>query len=225
MPYHTISLAMVDDHVLFRQALGYFLNEQQDLSVACQASNVADLLSKLESSRVDILLMNYFLPQGNGREALKVIREEYPAIKILILSMCTDMDQIGELLDAGIHGYVPKTEKPEELVQAIYSLSQGRIYRNRIFTEALYYKRQHTITYSKGRSDVALNDRDKKILQLIWEEKSNKEIADELFLGIRSIEKIRQDLKEKIGVKSTVGLLKYAVDKRIVSHASTADQN
>jgi len=63
---------------------------------------------------------------------------------------------------------------------------------------------------------VSLNEREKKMLQLIWEEKSNKEIADELFLGVRSVEKIRQDMKEKMGVKSTVGLLKYAINQRII---------
>jgi len=121
------------------------------------------------------------------------------------------------LLDSGIHGYISKSEEPEELLQAIHAVADNRIYQNRIFTEALYRSKQNNISTFTDASSGHLNEREKKILELIWEEKSNKEIADELFLGIRSVEKIRQDMKEKIGVKSTVGLLKYAIRKRIIA--------
>lgn len=130
--------------------------------------------------------------------------------------MCTDSDLISDLLDMGIHGYISKSDEPEELLQAIRAAAENRIYRNRLFTEALYRHKQNTFrAYSDGNT-VLLNDREKKILQLLWEEKSNKEIADALYLGVRSVEKIRQDMKEKVGAKSTVGLLKYAIAKRII---------
>jgi DNA-binding NarL/FixJ family response regulator len=216
MLFNPINIAIVDDHALFRKTLKNFLSEQENLHVAVQASDIFDLLNKLKTSSIDVLLMDVFLPVLNGNEALKTIRIEHPDIKILMLSMSHDMDLISDLLDAGIHGYVSKSEEPEELLQAIQAVSENRIYRNRIFTEALYWNKQNNIKTDINLSHASLNEREKKILQLIWEEKSNKEIANELFLGVRSVEKIRQDLKEKIGARSTVGLLKYAITKKII---------
>jgi len=212
-----INLAIVDDHALFRKTLKEFLSEQKNIRVAIQASDIPDLHNKLREASIEILLMDIFLPGQNGDEALKTIRYEYPDLKILVLSMSTDMELISDLLDGGIHGYINKADEPEELLQAIGTVSEGRIYRNRIFTEALYWNRQNYIKVDNNGNDILLNQREKKILQLIWEEKSNKEMADELFLGVRSIEKIRQDIKEKIGTKSTIGLMKYAINKKIVT--------
>jgi DNA-binding NarL/FixJ family response regulator len=220
MLFRPINLAIVDDHVLFRKTLKNFLVEQPNLNVAIQAADIPDLYSKLKTAQVDILLMDIFMPELNANDAVKTIRKEYPDIKILILSMCTDMGLISEMLDSGIHGYISKADEPEDLLEAIQAVEDNRIYRNRIFTEALYWNKQNNIKTAADEPFNGLNDREKRILQLIWEEKSNKEIADELFLGVRSVEKIRQDMKEKLGIKSTVGLLKYAVDKRIIGVSS-----
>ena len=210
-----IAIGLLDDHTLFRKTLKNFLSDQADLEVALQSPDVSDLLTKLESTPVDLLLMDLFLPGSSGHEAVKIIQDQYPGIKIIILSMTTDLELISGLLDAGIHGFVSKGEEPEELLQTIYSVAAGRIYRTRLFTEALYYSKQQTYRQVTG-SDLELTDRERKMLQLIWEEKSNREIATELFLGIRSIEKIRQEIKVKIGVRSTVGLLKYAIGKKLI---------
>jgi DNA-binding NarL/FixJ family response regulator len=216
MPLRPINLAIADDHVLFRKTLENYLSEQ-DLSVSIQTSDIFDLLDRLKATPVDILLMDFFMPGLSGNEAVKTIRNEFPAVKILMLSMSTDMELISELLDSGIHGYISKSDEPEELLRAIQVLANNRIYRNRWFTEALYWSKQNNINVSPYTASPAiLNEREKKILQLLWEEKNNKEIADELFLGVRSVEKIRQDIKEKIGARSTVGLLKYAIHKNIV---------
>ncbi|MDO6434630.1 response regulator transcription factor [Flavitalea sp. BT771] len=212
-----INLAIVDDHVLFRKTLKAFLSDQENINVTVQATDIFDLMNKLRAASIDVLLMDIFLPELNGSEALNLIRTEHPTLKILVLSMSSDMNLISDLLDAGIHGYISKADEPEELLQAIRAVADNRIYRNRIFTEALYWNKQNNIKNHVGKSDVTLSDREKKLLQLIWEEKSNKEIADELFLGVRSVEKIRQDMKEKIGVRSTVGLLKYAISRKIIA--------
>lgn len=211
-----VSLAIADDHSLFRKTLKSFLSEHENIRVVIQTSNIPDLLIQLKTASIDILLMDIFMSGVNVSEALKIIRNQHPGIKILILSMSMDMDLISDLLDEGIHGYVSKADEPEELLLAIQAASVNRIYRNRILTEALYWNKQHAIKTGMEKSFIALNEREKKTLQLLWEEKSNKEIADELFLSVRSIEKIRQDIKEKIGAKSTVGLLKYAINKRII---------
>jgi len=211
-----INLAIVDDHALFRKTLRNYLAEQENIHVSVLASDIFDLQNKLKDASADILLMDIFLPKQNGNEALESIHSEYPRLKILVLSMSTDMDMISDLLEAGIHGYISKTDEPEELLQAIRAVADNRIYRNHLFTEAMYWNKQNNIRNHIEKPVVLLSDREKRMLQLIWEEKSNKEIADELFLGVRSVEKIRQDMKEKTGARSTVGLLKYAIHHRII---------
>jgi DNA-binding NarL/FixJ family response regulator len=211
-----IQLAIVDDHTLFRKALKNYLSDQPDLNVLFQAVDMYDLYKKLKGNTIEILILDVFLPGMNANDALKAIRIEYPDLKILVLSMSTDMNLIGEMLDAGIHGYISKADEPEELLSAIRAAAEDRIYRNGLFTEALYRNKQKDIRMFGADAIALLSDREKRILQLIWDEKSNKEIADELFLGIRSVEKIRQDMKEKIGVRSTVGLLKFAIENKII---------
>jgi DNA-binding NarL/FixJ family response regulator len=145
-----------------------------------------------------------------------MIHDLSPHLKILVLSISTDMNLISEMLDAGINGYISKADEPKELLQAIRAISEDRLYHSRLFTEALYWNKLNSVRSYRDESLIGFSEREKKILQLLWEEKSNKEIANELFLGVRSIEKIRQDMKEKVGVKSTIGLLKYAISKRLI---------
>lgn len=211
-----VRLAIVDDHILFRQTLVHFLSDHIELEGVIQASEVADLLAKLKTSVPEVLLIDIFLPHINGSEVLKLLKSEYPLMRILVLSMTTDIEMISNMLEAGIHGYISKADDPKELLQAVIAVSEGRIHRSRLFTEALYWNKQHTNKNFKGEPRASLSEREKSILQLIWKEKSNKEMAEELFLSVRSVEKIRQDLKEKLNVKSTVGLLKYAIDRKII---------
>jgi DNA-binding NarL/FixJ family response regulator len=212
MPIGSVHLGIVDDHSLFRKTLHNFLSSYKNLNVVIQASNVTDLFNKLRGISLDVLLMDLMMPGLKGADAVYAVKSEYPRVKILALSMCADMDLISDILDMGIYGYISKSDEPEELIQAILTVSEDRIYRNRMLTEALYWIRQKDVK----EPNIQLSEREKKILQMIWEEKSNKEIAEELFLGIRSVEKIRQDIKEKLGVKSTVGALRYAINKKII---------
>ena len=163
-----------------------------------------------------MLLLEIVTPGMKGIETLKRIRELYPDLKVVILSMATDLQLVDELFDIGIHAYISKADEPENLMQAIIAAAEDKIYRNKILTDALYFNR-HENQRRNAKNPVAdLDEREKKILQLLWEEKSNQEIAKEFFLGVRSIEKIRRALKEKIGTKSSVGLIKYALNNKII---------
>ncbi len=217
---NSIRLGLVDDHILFRKTLVHYLSLQKNIDIIFEASDVFDLNNKMEKMPVDILLVDIFLPKVNGSDALTMIRKSYPHTKIIILSMCTDVRLVNDLLEIGIHGYISKGEEPEELLKAIKAASENRIYRNMLFTEALYWNTQNNIRSNSKEAKVNFDEREKTIIQLLWEEKNNKEIADQLFLSVRSIEKIRQDIKEKLGVKTTIGLLKYALSKKIIAGGS-----
>jgi DNA-binding NarL/FixJ family response regulator len=216
MPSSLINLAIVDDHTLLRKVLKNYLSEQKNMSVVLNSPDIKDLLNRLKDHYIQVLIMDVYMPTLGGYEAVKIIRSRYPEIKILILSMCTDMDLLSDILDLGIYGIVSKADDPDELIQAITSLSEHRIYRNKLFTDLMYLNKQHINKTNNSGPVVLLSEREREVLKLLWQEKSNKEIAEHLFLSIRSIEKIRQDMKDKLGIKSTIGLLKYAINKRII---------
>lgn len=214
MPEVLTSIAIADDHTLFRKALKGFLAQRNHLQVSVEVSTAIELLEQLKNKPVDILITDISMPELSGFEAVKIIKSVYPRIKVIVLSMHNDLEMVNDLIDIGIHAYISKADEPEHLLQALNAVIENRVYKNKIFTDALYWHRQFGEKVSK--TNIPLEEREKKILQLLWEEKSNKEIADEVFLGVRSIEKIRQAMKEKLGVKSTIGLLKYGLNKKII---------
>lgn len=216
-PQETVKLAIVDPHLLVGKILKKYLSEQRHFNVAIQSTDIEDLIRIKGETRVDVLVAEFLSSSQSGMDGFRKIMDRHPEIKVVVLSMCSDLSMISELLELGIYGYISKSDDPEELVQAIQAASDNRVYRNRLYTEALYWKSQaNAKRFAKGPF-FSFSEREKRILQLLWEEKSNKTIANELFLGLRSVEKIRQDMKEKVGVKSTVGLLKYAIKKKIIS--------
>jgi DNA-binding NarL/FixJ family response regulator len=210
-----INLAIVDDQTLFRKTLKNYLTEHDSIKVVIHVSDIFELLNKIQQFKVDVLIIDAFMPGVRGYEAIKMIREKCPEVRILVLSMNKNLDMISDLMESGINGYISKTDDPEELIQAIKAAEDDQLFRNKIFTDALYWNKQRMKKYGSAES-ISLTEREKKILQLIWEEKNNQEIGDELFLGSRTIEKLKQDIKEKIGAKSTVGLIKYAINNKII---------
>ncbi|MFB6456949.1 response regulator [Chitinophaga sp. Hz27] len=210
----TISVAILDKIPLFAKMLKKYLSEQRDLVVNILVSSFDELTDRLSRQQVDVLIMD--ISMQDYYEQLKQLRKEFPQLKVLILSMCTDLQIVSDLQDLGIYGYISKTEDGDELIHAIKMTADNDIFRNKLFTEALYLNRHKNMKKADSEALQDLNDREKMIVQLLWEEKTNKEIADELFLSIRSIEKIRQDIRDRLGLKSTVGLLKYALYKRII---------
>ena len=214
----SISLGLIDQSSLFPKILRYFLSEQNNLNVRFQATDLPSLFEKLKSYAVDILLMNALVPQPDIVDVVKLIREKFSNVSIVVISLSTDLDLISELLDLGIHGYVSNADDPEDLLHAITVVSQGAIYRNKLFTEALYLNKQKELTSSKNGL-THLTERERKILKMLWEEKTSKEIADHFFLSVKSIEKIKQDMRDKLGIRSTVGLIKFAIKEKIIGNS------
>jgi DNA-binding NarL/FixJ family response regulator len=209
-----IRIALLDDHTLFRKTIRDYLGSSNDMEVRIEASSLQQLFTELEYKPIDIVIMDFYMPDVNGLEALQVLRKTHTNIKIIFLSMCQDVSIVRRLLEEGIYAYLSKADEPEDLVTAIQSASKNKAYRNRLFTEALYWNSESNLI---GNGGTNFDDREKRVLQLMWQEKNNQEIADELFLSIRTVEKIRQNMKSKLGVKSTIGLLRYAVENMLVN--------
>jgi DNA-binding NarL/FixJ family response regulator len=212
-----INLALVDEHRVHRQVFSSFLSQYHDITVTIETANGCDLLHWLTKRDCNVVLLDLHRSVLNGIQTIKAVREGYPDIKILVLSLDADLDLASNLLDIGIHGYLSKSDAPEELYEAIKAVYQNRVYRNKLLTEALYFAKYSDLRNSgKQKKKVHFDNREINILKMLWEEKCNKEIASEISLGIRSVEKIRQDMKKKLGVSTTVGLLKYALKNKLI---------
>jgi len=211
-----INLGIAEDHILYLRILEEYLTGKKDINVKVRACDGLDLFEKLKYASVEILLLDLFMSKMSGFDVIKTLQNEYPDIKILVLSVCHDLNTISGLLDFGIHGYLSKSDEPEELITAIRVISTDQIYRNKWFTDALYWYKEKKLPTEKNSNAVSLDDREKLILELLWEEKTNKEIADLIYLSTRSVEKIRQNMKEKLNVRSTIGLFKYAIKNNII---------
>lgn len=216
MPPGQIHIAIADDHTFFRKLLSDYLSSQPNIKVSISVSDASDLLHKLKNNRVDIILLDLFMPKLKSFDAIRIIANVYPAVKIIVLSMCTDLKVVSKLLDFGIHAYISKCDEPSSLLDAITSISNNKFYRNYLFIEALFHNREGKQTKQIGNTNL-LNEREKMIIQALWEENSNLEIANDFCLSIRSVEKIRQDIKNKIGFKSLAGMFKYALGHGIIS--------
>lgn len=212
----SIKLAIANSYPLFRETVKCYLEIHEDINVVFDVSDLQQLLNNLEISDVEVLLVDIYLPLFQEKEALKIIREKYPKINILVLTIFNDDTAVENLLDFGVRGFISATDNPGDLIRAIRIVSSNQLYRNSLLTNALYKLRELDESSRTGRKKVLLNDREKGVLRMLWEEKMNKEIANEIYLSIRSVEKIKQDMKEKLGIKSTVGLLKYAIEEQII---------
>jgi DNA-binding NarL/FixJ family response regulator len=199
-----LSVGIVELNVLFRRIIVNYLSEQSNICVSAQVANVYELLSELPRMPVDVIVMQYH--ESRKRDAVKVLKDVYPAIKIVLLSMIADPFQIIDVMDDDVSGFVSDADDPEELLKAITLAAENRTYRSKTISSLA----------QPSSGLTALNDREIKMLQLIWEEKNTIEIAEALFLGTKSVEKIRQGIKDKTGAKSVVGLMKYALDRNFI---------
>lgn len=216
MSSNLIKVAIADDHLLFRKLLSNYLSKFDNIAMEIEANDAVELLNKLSCKAADIVLLDLFMPKMNGIDAATIIGNDYPSIKIIVLSLCSDINIIKSFLDIGIHAYLSKSEDPSTVLAAIMAAAENRIHRSQLYTEALYYEKEATIKRGISKQ-TNLDNREKQIIQLLWEDKSNKEMSDILYLSVSSIEKIKQELKERLEVKSIAGLFRYGLIHGIIS--------
>jgi len=211
-----ITLALADDHQLFRKGLKLIFEEQEGFEVVIEAENGKQLVDALALKRADVILLDLEMPEMNGAEALKVIREAYPEAKVLLLTMHDNEKYMISFLQQGAHGYLLKDASPDELVLGVRKVHQsGRFINDRV-SEALLNRLDSLKTENPTiGSEHNLGEREMDVLRLICEEYTTAEIADKLFLSTRTIESYRQRLLEKTGTRNTAGLVRFAIEKEL----------
>lgn len=212
-----IKVALVDDHQLFRKLLSGFLSKQKDIDVTFEAEDGSELFRKLSEIPIDILLLDLYMPKMNGIDVATILRNEFPNIKIIIISLCADLNIVRTFLDIGVYAYLSKNEDPNNVLNAIRAAHEERIYKNSLFTEALYVNKEVEIRRGLKKNEAHLDQRERQIIQLLWEEKSNKDISEIVYLSVSSVEKIKQELKERLDVRSIAGLIRYGLLNGIIT--------
>jgi DNA-binding NarL/FixJ family response regulator len=207
-----IKIAIADDYKIYRDGLKLCLSADENLQFLFEAENGQELMQSLEEQQPDVILMDLKMPLLDGVESTKIIREKFPQIKVLVVTMYESDKFIIHLMENGANGYLLKNAVPKEIIKAIYTVHENGYYFNDLVNKALLKKlvMKNNLVPSFNE-DVELSEQEHKVLQLICEEKTVAEIGAELSLSPRYIEGIREKLIEKVGVRNTAGLVMFAV--------------
>jgi len=214
-----IQVVIADDHKIIRVGLRGLLEREKDIEVTGEAENGNDLLALLKNTQPDVILMDIDMGTTSGIDATREVKKLFPAIHVLGLTMHEEQDYIVNMLEAGASGYLLKNAGREELLAAIHTVNKGDSYFSQKVSATLLQaitKQKETPTAQAHYQNVPLSDREIEVLKLIAEEHSNGEIAEKLFISIRTVDTHRRNLLDKLNVKNTAGLVKYALDKGIL---------
>lgn len=213
-----ISLISVDDHQLVRDGIRALLKDEPGFVIVGEASCEQELMNVLSQITPDVILMDISLPGKSGVEICKLLTETKPDIKIIVLSMYMNEDFILNAIKAGAKGYLPKNTTKEELISAIETVNSGKEYFNKEVSEIMIKSYMSNVKKdeTQKQSTETLTGREEEILKLFAEGLTNKEIADKLFISIRTVESHKTHIMQKLELKSTVELIKYALKNKLI---------
>lgn len=208
-----IKILIADDHAIVREGLKQIVAEEKDMIVTGEAENVSRLMNLLQEKEFDIIVLDINMPGRSGLEALKDIRQNYPNLPVLILSMFSE-DQYGlRAIKAGASGYLKKVSAPTELVSAIRKIVNGGKYINPSLAEKLADNYTGT---KKEQLHEKLSDREYQIMCNIAVGKTAEEIAQDLSISINTVYTYRTRIFEKMSMRSNVELTKYVLQNKLV---------
>ena len=210
-----IRVLLVDDHPVVRKGISCCLARHPHLLVVGEAADGLEALAKARELLPDIVLLDIDLPQMSGVAVADVLRKELPKIKVVILSRYQGPQYLSRVLQAGARGYVLKGASPEELAKAIETVIAGECY----FSPEVARLALNQLAQGNGAGlDVAdLTNREREVLVLVAEGLSNKEIASNLNVGVRTVETHRERIMRKLGIHSVAGLTRFAIAKGLIT--------
>ena len=221
---NTIKIIIADDHRMFREGLKEILSKEKHIVIVDEAGDGAETLEKMARHQPDVVLMDIDMPEINGIETTRKILREHPETRVLVLSMHSDSKYILSMLEAGAKGYILKTSGKEEMIAAINTIAHGDSYFSNLVSSHIREQLQR----NKKRPDTPthheptpLTPREYQVLKMIALEYSNPEIAEHLYISTRTVDTHRRNLLEKLGVKNTAGLVKYALKIGLLDESTT----
>lgn len=213
-----IRVLIADDHKIIRVGLRGLIELSKDIEVVAEAQNGDEVEQLLKNVKVDVVLMDIDMGHTSGIDATRNLKTTHPEINVLGLTMHEEQDYVIEMLQAGASGYLLKSSGLEELLTAVRTAAKGDSYFSQQVSATLLkaITRQKSPTILKSTTNSQLTDREIEVLRLIVGEHSNSEIAEKLFISVRTVDTHRRNLLEKLQAKNTAGLVKYAIEKGII---------
>lgn len=208
-----ITLGIVDDHSLILNGLAHMLSDQPNYPILFTATDGKQLMAELEQTVPDVLLLDIELPDSNGIELCASVLKNYPALHIIALTNHDEVVYVRKMMRSGACGYLLKGTDKNNLLTAIDTVAKGQSFLDRQIEQAIV---QQTIAGKRTSVEVKLTKRENEILALIASEYSNQEIADKLFLSVRTVESHRHSLNQKLNIKNAAGLVKEALLRGLV---------
>jgi DNA-binding NarL/FixJ family response regulator len=209
-----IRLAIVDDHAVVLDGLKTMLNAFENLEVVYTTQSGRQLMEHFQSNAPDVLLMDIQMPEINGIDLCKQITKQHPSVKVIAFTSFDDSNYVKQIFRSGAKGYLLKNSDKQTIVKAVETVMQDEEYMDDAIKKILL---QESITgHRRSIFEVPLTKREKEILKLIADGLSSQEIAETLFISLRTVETHRLNLNQKLDVKNTAGLVKEAIKRGLI---------
>jgi DNA-binding NarL/FixJ family response regulator len=219
-----ISILLVDDHTMVRQGLRALIEAEGDMEVVAEAGTGRQAVMMAKKSPPDLIVMDVAMPMLNGVQATRQIRATVPTSKILALSSYSDDECVQQMVQAGVSGYLIKQTAANDLLRAIREVQRGGMFFSPTIAKQLRQQsRDQQRDNLSPRKSGELTPREAEVLQLIAEGFSNKQIAAELAISIKTVEKHRQQVMNKLNIHEIAGLTRYAIAKGLVERSAPAE--
>jgi DNA-binding NarL/FixJ family response regulator len=211
-----VKLLLVEDHDIVRQGIHSLLENEPDIKIIAEAKNGMEALELCRKDSPDLVLMDMNMPVMNGSDCARAIGKEFPDVKVVILSMHDYEHYLIDMLEAGAKGYILKNSSKDELLFAIRKIAKGGVYIGPEFTLAMLDKYKNGIGMASESPLIVLTEGESEILRLVAEGFTNLEMANKLFISVRTVESRRKKLLEKTGTSNTATLIKYALKHGLI---------
>ena len=212
-----VRILLADDHQIMREGLKSLLGKRSSVEVIAEAENGIEALAIAHRERPDVIIMDIAMPDINGIEVTRQLKAELADIKIIALSMHSDRRFVSEILKAGASAYVLKQAAFEDLEKAIKAVMLNRTFLSADILESVVSDYVNQLSTSEYDAYRQLSDRERQVLQLLAEGNSTKEIAFKLHVSVKTIESHRQNIMNKLGIRTLAGLTKFAVREGLTS--------
>ncbi len=213
----TISVLLVDDHPIVRQGLAALLRVEDDIEVIRDAQNGREAVALARELQPDVVIMDVSMPLLNGIEATRQIRKVVPSTKVLVLSSYSDDELVDRMFEAGAAGYLNKQTATGNLAAAIRTVHSGKRYLGQDIRGRWRHRHVDSLSpWETSKAGARLSSREVEVLQLVAEGYANKQIAAQLHISAKTVEKHRQSLMTKLDTHETAGLTRYAISRGLV---------
>lgn len=211
-----LRLLIADDHSMFADGIESILANESDIDVVGKCPDGNSVFEFLKEKTVDLILLDVNLPDMSGIEVSKKLNREYPDIKILAVSMFNEESFVTEILQQGASGYILKNTGKTELLKAIQTVNNGQSYFSKEVTQTIMGSLMKNKATAQKPTKLKISRREKEVLQLIMQEFTTQEIADKLFVSVKTVESHRGSLLTKLQARNTAGLVRIAMEEGIV---------